>query len=62
MNVTRTVKMYYLHILRKKIRKKFYMAMKFQIWNQYQYLGNCPPTPPLNEQQSIDNNLGLMLS
>ena len=35
--------------------------MKFQIWNQYQYLGNCPPTPPLNEQQSIDNNLGLML-
>lgn len=34
--------------------------MKFQIWNQYQYLG--PPTPPLNEQQSIDNNLGLMLS
>ena len=36
--------------------------MKFQIWDQYQYLGNYPPTPPLNEQQPIDNNLGLMLS
>ena len=55
------MKKYYLHILRKKIRKKFYMGMKFQIWDQYQYLGNCPPTPPLNEQQSIDNKLGLML-
>ena len=30
--------------------------------DQYQYLGNCPPTPPLTQQQSIDNNLGLMLS
>ena len=60
MNVTRTVKMYYLHILqKKKISKKFYMAMKFQIWDQY--LGNCPHSPPLNEQQSIDNKLGLML-
>ena len=29
--------------------------------DQYQYLGNCPPTPPLTQQQSIDNNLGLML-
>ena len=28
---------------------------------QYQYLGNCPSTPPLTQQQSIDNNLGLML-
>ena len=28
--------------------------------DQYQYLGNCPPTPPLT-QQSIDNKLGLML-
>ena len=27
----------------------------------YQYLGNCPPTPPLTQQQSIDNNLGLIL-
>ena len=26
-----------------------------------QYLGNSPPTPPLTQQQSIDNNLGLML-
>ena len=29
--------------------------------DQYQYLGNSPPTPPLTQQQSIDNNLGLML-
>ena len=29
--------------------------------DQYQYLGNCPPTPPLIQQQSIDNKLGLML-
>ena len=30
-------------------------------WDQYQYLGNCPPTPPLTQQQSTDNKLGLML-
>ena len=29
--------------------------------DQYQYLGNCPPTPPLTQQQSIDNNLRLIL-
>ena len=29
-------------------------------WDQYQYLGNCPPTPPLTQQQSIDNKLVLM--
>ena len=29
--------------------------------DQYQYLGNCPPTPPLTQQQSIDNKLRLML-
>ena len=29
--------------------------------DQYRYLGNCPPTPPLTEQQSIDDKLGLML-
>ena len=28
--------------------------------DQYQYLGNCPPTPPLTQKQSVDNNLGLM--
>ena len=33
----------------------------FQPLDQYQYLGNCPPTPPLTQQQSIDNKLGLML-
>ena len=32
-----------------------------EILDQYQYLGNCPPTPPLTQQQSIDNKLGLML-
>ena len=29
--------------------------------DQYQYLGNCPPTPPITQQQSTDNKLGLML-
>ena len=29
--------------------------------DQYQYLGNCPPTPPFTQQQSVDNKLGLML-
>ena len=29
--------------------------------DQYQYLGNCPPTPPLTQQQSIDNKPGLIL-
>ena len=29
--------------------------------DQYHYLGNCPPTPPLTQQQSIDNKLRLML-
>ena len=33
-----------------------------ETWDQYQYLGNCSPTPPLTQQQSIDNNLRLMLS
>ena len=29
--------------------------------DHYQYLGNCPPTPPLTQQKSIDNKLKLML-
>ena len=29
--------------------------------DQYQYLGNCPPTPPLIQQQSIENKLRLTL-
>ena len=29
--------------------------------DQYQYLGNCPPTPPLTQQQSIDSKLELLL-
>ena len=37
-----------------------------QTWNfatldQYQYLGNCPPNPPLTQQQSSDKKLKLML-
>ena len=28
---------------------------KEEKWDQYQYLGNCPPTPPPTQQQSIDN-------
>ena len=27
----------------------------------YSLFRNCPPTPPLTQQQSIDNKLGLML-
>ena len=27
-------------------------------WDQYQYLGNCPLTPPLTQQQSNDKKLG----
>ena len=29
--------------------------------DQGRYLSSCTPTPPLIQQQSIDNNLGLML-
>ena len=38
---------------------KSIVIMKYS--DQYQYLGNCPPTPPLTQQQSIDIKLGLML-
>ena len=38
-----------------------YIALFFFKLDQYQYLGNCPPTPPLTQQQSIDNELRLML-
>ena len=30
-------------------------------WDQYQYLGICPPTPPLTQQKLVDNKLGWML-
>ena len=30
--------------------------MKKGLLDQYQYLGNCPPTPPLTEQQSTTVN------
>ena len=36
------------------------MALRDDV-DQYQYLGYCPPTPPLTQQQSIDNKLRLML-
>ena len=29
--------------------------------DHYQYLGNCPPIPPLTQQQSIDIKLGVVL-
>ena len=38
----------------------FFVILK-SISDQYQSLGNFPPTPPLTQQQSIDNKLGLML-
>ena len=41
--------------------KLFWMTLASKKTDQYQYLGNCPPTPPLTQQQSIDNKLGLML-
>ena len=37
------------------------MDYKVKKRDQYQYLGNCPPTPPLTQQQSINNKLGLLL-
>ena len=41
----------------------FFRANKLliEISDQYQYLSNCPPTPPLTQQQSINNKLGLIL-
>ena len=42
----------------KFLRRVYFIVEK---WDQYQYLGNCPPTPPVTQQQSIDNKLGLML-
>ena len=35
--------------------------IKVEKSDQYQYLGNCPPTHPLTQQQSIDSKLRLML-
>ena len=43
------------------IRKVIYSNPSAVNLDQYQYLGNCPPTPPLTKQQSIDNKLRLML-
>ena len=39
----------------------FLVYISLVFLDQYQYLGNCPPTPPLTQQQSIDNKLRLML-
>ena len=38
-----------------------WVASSQENWDQYQYLGNCPPTPPLTQRQSINNKLRLML-
>ena len=56
-------------ILKGEIRIEFHLGFKRLCTltaskkkkDQYQYLGYCPPTPPLTQQQSIDNKLGLML-
>ena len=53
-------------ILAKLQRDAHMVDVKFELCkpltDQYQYLGNCSPTPPLTQQQSIDNKLRLMLS
>ena len=38
-----------------------YFKTKVEKSDQYQYLGNCPPTLSLIQQQTIDNKLRLML-
>ena len=35
--------------------------VNINVLDQYQHLDNCPPTPPLTQQQSIDNKFRLML-
>ena len=32
-----------------------YVGIPLLHLDQYQYLGNCPPTPPLTQQQSVVN-------
>ena len=32
-----------------------------ELLDQYQYLDNCPPTPSLTQQQSIEYKSGLIL-
>ena len=51
----------YFGTARKLIKLLSGCDLNMKKWDQYQYLGNCPPTPPLTQQQSIDNKLGLML-
>ena len=46
---------------RKTLTNLFCSTIRETKLDQYQYLGNCPPTPPLTQQQSIDNKLRLML-
>ena len=48
----------YFGTARKLIRLLSGCDLNMKKWDQYQYLGNCPPTPPLTQQQSINNNLG----
>ena len=37
------------------------LLLPILILDQYQYLGSCPPTPPLTQQQSIDQKFSFML-
>ena len=46
--------------LKRWVREKW-LVLSQENWDQYQYLGNYPPTPPLTQRQSIDNKLRLML-
>ena len=44
----------------KNCNYNLHIIQHIKIWDQYQYLGNCPPTPPLTQRQSIDHKLGLV--
>ena len=47
--------------LQKELRHCPVWLPYINLLDQYQYLGNCPPTPPLIQQQSIENKLRLTL-
>ena len=49
------------HQSKQSDNKWYAVEVRWGILDQYQYLGNYPPTPPLTQQQSIDNKLMLML-
>ena len=33
-----------------------------QLWDQFKFLGNCPPTPPLSQHYHLRLTLGKMLA